>query len=149
MTHPRPPHCTRRAALAACAGAIAAPSAWAQLTGERPMRIVVAFGPGSGNDIIARELAPFMGASLKHPVIVENRPGAGGSVGTDVVAKAAPDGLTLGLGTSSQLVMNVGLYRHLPFDVEKDLRVVGLISRTPMLLAGKASGARTLKELIA
>jgi len=113
------------------------------------MRIVVAFGPGSGNDIIARELAPFMGASLKHPVIVENRPGAGGSVGTDVVAKAAPDGLTLGLGTSSQLVMNVGLYRHLPFDVEKDLRVVGLISRTPMLLAGKASGARTLKELIA
>ncbi|MBS0598895.1 MAG: tripartite tricarboxylate transporter substrate binding protein [Proteobacteria bacterium] len=149
MTHPRPPHCTRRAALAACAGAIAAPSAWAQLTGERPMRIVVAFGPGSGNDIIARELAPFMGASLKHPVIVENRPGAGGSVGTDVVAKAAPDGLTLGLGTSSQLVMNVGLYRHLPFDVEKDLRVVGLISRTPMLLAGKASGAKTLKELIA
>ena len=138
---------TRRAALIGVA-ALAAGGARAQGGATRPLRIVVAFGPGSFNDIAARELARYMGESLGQPAIVENRPGAGGSVGTEVVVKAAADGNTIGLGTSSQLAMNVGLYRHLPFDVEKDLRLIGLVGRTPLLLAGKTAGPATLKALL-
>ena len=140
---------TRRATLAVLASSVAAPAALAQSSGGRPIRIIVGFGPGSANDLIARELARYMAESLGQPVIVENRPGAGGSVGTEAVVKAAPDGLTIGLGTSSQMVMNVALYRNLPFDVERDLRQIGLVGRTPLVLAGRASGAKTLKELIA
>lgn len=97
---------TRRATLAVLASSVAAPAALAQSSGGRPIRIIVGFGPGSANDLIARELARYMAESLGQPVIVENRPGAGGSVGTEAVVKAAPDGLTIGLGTSSQMVMN-------------------------------------------
>jgi len=138
---------SRRASLAALAASVAAPAVWAQQ--DRPIRIIVGFAPGSANDLIARDLARHMADSLKQPVIVENKPGAGGSLGTEAVAKAAPDGLTIGLGTSSQMVMNVALYQNLPFDVERDLRQIGLVGRTPLVLVGKAAGARTLKELIA
>ena len=149
MTEPRRLRIDRRTTLFALASTLAAPAAWAQSASHRPIRIIVGFGPGSANDLIARELARDMAELLGQPVIVENRPGAGGSLGTEAVAKAAPDGLTLGLGTSSQMVMNVALYRHLPFDVETDLRQIGLIGRTPLVLAGKASGPKMLKELIA
>ena len=149
MTEPRRLRIDRRTTLFALASTLAAPAAWAQSASHRPIRIIVGFGPGSANDLIARELARDMAELLGQPVIVENRPGAGGSLGTEAVAKAAPDGLTLGLGTSSQMVMNVALYRHLPFDVETDLRQIGLIGRTPLVLAGKASGPKTLKDLIA
>jgi len=138
---------SRRASLAALAASVAAPAVWAQQ--DRPIRIIVGFAPGSANDLIARDLARHMADSLKQPVIVENKPGAGGSLGTEAVAKAAPDGLTIGLGTSSQMVMNVALYQNLPFDVERDLRQIGLVGRTPMVLAGKAAGAKSLKALIA
>ncbi|MFT4194605.1 Bug family tripartite tricarboxylate transporter substrate binding protein [Ottowia sp.] len=121
----------------------------AALAQARPIRIIVGFGPGSVNDLTAREVARYLAEILGQPVVVENKPGAGGSLGTDHVAKAAPDGLTLGLGTSSQLVMNVALFPKLPFDVDRDLRSVGLVSRGPMVLAGKADGPKTLKELIA
>jgi len=77
------------------------------------------------------------------------RPAGGGSGGTDGVAKAAPDGHTIGLGTSSQLVMNIGLYKSLPFDVERDLRNIGLVSRTGMVLVASTRMPRTLAELIA
>ena len=137
---------TRRAAIVAATATL---SSTARAQTGKPTRIVVAFGPGSFNDIAARDLARHMGDILGLPMIVENKPGAGGSVGTDLVAKSAPDGTTLGLGTSSQLVMNVGLFKALPFDVEKDLRLIGLVGRTPMLLAAKLDGPTTLKELIA
>lgn len=136
------------AGLAAGTGARAQP-AWAP---TKPVKLVVAFGPGSGNDLIARELAQQMADTLGQPVVVENRAGAGGALGTDVVAKAPPDGHTIGLGTSSQLVMNVALNRSLPFDVERDLKLIGLVGRTPMLLAASAvipGAPKTLAELIA
>jgi len=114
----------------------------------RPLRIVVAFAPGSGNDNIARQIAPKLAEALGQPVTVENRPGAGGVIGTDAVAKAAPDGYTLGLGTSSQLVMNPALTPRLPFDIERDLTMVGLISRTQLLLAGKKDGPADLRSLV-
>ena len=126
-----------------------APTAAAQAYPAKPIRLVVAFGTGSGNDVIARELARYMSDILGQSVVVDNRTGGGGSVGTDAVAKAAPDGYTIGLGTSSQMVMNVGLYKTLPFDVDKDLRSIGLVSRTPLVLVASAASPKSLKELIA
>lgn len=124
---------------AACVSAISR-SALAQAADGYPgrtLRIIVAFAPGSGNDLIARLLAPKFAAALGQAVVVENRPGAGGMIGTEAIARAAPDGYTLGLGTSSQLVMNPSLYRKMPFDVDRDLMGIGLISRTPMVLAAR------------
>lgn len=143
----------RRTLLAAMAGATLLPgmtlTAHAQAFPSKTIRLVVAFGPGSGNDTIARELAHPMSEYLGQTVIVENRAGGGGSIGTDVVAKAAPDGYTIGLGTSSQLVMNVGLYKSLPFNVERDLTSIGLISHTPLVLVASSKMPKTLKGLIA
>ncbi len=145
------PH--RRTVLATLAATAlwpaAALTAHAQAFPHKPIRLVVAFGTGSGNDLIARELARHMSELLGQSVVVENRAGGGGSVGTDVVAKAAPDGYTIGLGTSSQLVMNVGLYKTLPFDVERDLRAIGLVAHTPLVLVASSAMPKTLKELIA
>jgi tripartite-type tricarboxylate transporter receptor subunit TctC len=150
---PHAPTTRRRTLLAAMAGAAMLPAmslpARAQDYPTKPIRLVVAFGTGSGNDLIARELAPHMSEFLGQSVVVENRAGGGGSIGTDVVAKSAPDGYTIGLGTSSQLVMNVGLYKNLPFDVERDLRSIGLVAHTPLVLVASASMPKTLKELIA
>lgn len=144
---------TRRNFLSSLTGAVCLPLAStmanAQTYPARPIKLVVAFGTGSGNDLIARALAPHMAEILGQSVIVENRTGGGGSVGTDAVAKAAADGYTIGLGTSSQMVMNVGLYKTLPFDVERDLRAIGLISRTPLVLVGSNAMPKTLRGLIA
>ncbi|MFT3813073.1 MAG: tripartite tricarboxylate transporter substrate binding protein [Acidovorax sp.] len=145
MNAPASPSLSRRRLLSLPLLGLSA-GAWAE---ARPVRIIVAFGPGSVNDLVARELAHYMADLLGQPVVVENKPGAGGQLGTDYVAKAAPDGLTIGLGTSSQLVMNVALYKKLPFDVEHDLRTIGLVSRGPMVLVGKADGPGTLQALIA
>ena len=140
----------RRQSLVALLATTLAPAAsWAQDFPSKPVKLIVAFGAGSGNDLIARELAKHMSESLGQPVVVENRPGGGGSVGTDAVAKAAPDGYTVGLGTSSQMVMNVGLYKTLPFDVERDLRSVGLVARTGMILVASSKMPPTLAGLIA
>jgi tripartite-type tricarboxylate transporter receptor subunit TctC len=144
---------SRRATLGAIAG-VAALSALpgpvcAQSYPSRPIRLIVGFGPGSGNDIIARELAKPLGELLGQSVVVENRGGGGGSIGTEAVAKAAADGYTIGLGTSSQLVMNVGLYSKLPFDVERDLRAIGLIAYTPLALVASSNSPASLSDLIA
>lgn len=144
---------TRRTILGVAAGAallpVASIVAHAQSYPSKPIRLVVAFGTGSGNDIIGRELARFMGEILGQSIVVENRTGGGGSIGTDAVARAAPDGYTIGLGTSSQLVMNVGLYKTLPFDVERDLRSIGLVAHTPLVLVAGNDMPKTLQGLIA
>ncbi len=133
-------------ALLGLSGASAAQDAYP----TRPVRIIVGFAVGSANDLIARMIAPKLGESLGQPVIVENKTGGGGSVGTDAVAKSQPDGHTIMLGTSSQLVMNVALYRSLPFDVERDLVPVGLIARTPLvLIAHPSAPGADLRGLIA
>ena len=93
---------------------------------KRVITIVVGFPPGSINDVISRAMAPVLSASLGQPVIVENKGGAGGTLGTRVVARAEPDGYTLMLGTSSQLVMNVPSYKKLDFSIENDLMPVAL-----------------------
>src|SRR5689334_3181101 len=81
-----------------------------------PVRIIVPFGPGSTPDIVARLVADKLSPRLGKPVIVENKVGAGGNIGTDAVAKAAPDGQTIGLSISGPLAVNALLYRKLPYD---------------------------------
>jgi tripartite-type tricarboxylate transporter receptor subunit TctC len=133
------------AALAATALPARAQEAWP----ARPVKIIVSFAPGSGNDIIARQLAPKLAEALGQSFIVENRAGGGGLIGTEAVVRAAPDGHTIGLGTSSQLVMNPALLAKLPFDIERDLAMIGLVSRTQMVLAARRDGPADLRALVA
>ena len=131
------------------AGVLAAPIALAQKFPERAIRFVVPFPPGGGNDILARALAPRMAELLGQPVVIDNRPGAGGNIGTELVAKAAPDGHTIVIA-SNQVTMNPWLYSKLPFDIEKDFAPVALAASVPMVLVVNPSvPAQNVRELIA
>ena len=116
----------------------------------RQITIVVPFGAGGSADLLARVLAAHMQTKFGQPVVVENRPGAGGSIGTGYVAKAAPDGYTLLLGTVSSIAVNAALYSKLPFDVDKDLQpVTQLVSFPNLLFVNPKLPVKTLPELIA
>lgn len=111
--------------------------------------MLVGPGPGSGTDIVARAIAQKLTERMKHTVIVENRPGAGGTIATDAVAKSAPDGHTL-LFSSGSLVVTPWVYRKLPFDVAKDLDPIILVGVVPQVLIVHPSvPARNVRELIA
>ncbi len=115
---------------------------------NRPIRFVVPYPPGGGTDIVARILADPLAAVLGQPIIIDNRGGAAGSLGTDIVAKAAPDGYTI-LFTLSSLTINPKLY-ELPFDVEKDFVPISLAALIPQILVANPSvPANNVRELIA
>lgn len=123
------------AALAAAFVAIAAPASHAQETyPERPVTLVVPFPPGGTLDVAARLLAAGMEPSLGQPVVVENRPGAGGNIGANHVAASEADGYMLVLGALSTHGVNVSLYRDMPFDPVADFEPVSLVARTPNVL---------------
>ena len=129
---------TDRRLVPASAAALALstlPSAHAQddYPRRKPVTLVVPFAPGGGNDILARANAPKMGQLLGQTVVVENRPGAGGNLGTEQVARAAPDGYTLVIA-SSQVTMNPFLDMKPTFRVERDFEPVGLLASMPMVL---------------
>ena len=116
----------------------------------KPVRFVVAFPPGGGTDIIARSIAQKLAERIAQQVVVDNRPGAGGNIGTDMVAKSAPDGYTLLMGSAGPLAINASLFGKMPFDPIKDLAPVTLAASTPnVLVVHPALRAATLKELIA
>ena len=143
----------RRAALLAAA-ALAAPAlARAQGAGfpSRPLRIVVPFPPGGAADITARLLAEHMVPALGQPVVVENRPGAGGNIAAEAVARAAPDGHTLFLGGATILLTNKYLYRSaMPFDAFRDFAHVSRVSiGTTLLVVNAGRPWQTMQELIA
>jgi len=116
---------------------------------EKPIRIIVAYTPGGGNDIAARLIAPKLSEALGQPVIVENRPGAGTNIGQELVARSAPDGYTLLLG-SPAVTINPSLYKNLPFDALRDLTGVSMFAQSVNLLAVKPSlPVKNVKELIA
>lgn len=116
---------------------------------DKPIRFIVPFPPGGGNDILARAIAPKMGEFLGQPVVIDNRAGAGGNIGTDLAAKSAPDGYTIVIA-SNQVTINPWLYAKLPFDIEKDFAAVAQAASVPMVLAVHPSvPANTLKEFIA
>lgn len=115
----------------------------------RPVRFIVPFPPGGGNDIIARQLGPKMSEGLGQPVLIENRPGAGGNVGTEAAAKSPADGHTIVIA-SNQVTINPSLYAKLPFDIERDFTPVALVASVPMLLVVNPSlPAKSVRELIA
>ncbi|ANN67196.1 Bug family tripartite tricarboxylate transporter substrate binding protein [Bordetella bronchialis] len=117
---------------------------------ERPVRMVVAFGPGTSTDTTARLFAEKLSGALGQAVIVENRAGAGGSIGTDYVAKAAPDGYTITMGTVGTLAINKGLYKRLPYDPVTSFVPIAMPGYTPTLLVTRANAPwNTVQELVA
>jgi tripartite-type tricarboxylate transporter receptor subunit TctC len=135
------------AALAILALGAALPAA-AQDFPNRPVRMVVPFGPGTTTDIIARVFAEAMAKPLGQTVVVENKAGAGGNIGSDFVAKAPADGYTIVMGTVGTHAINPGLYRKMPYDAQKDFAPIGFAGYTPTLLVVAAnSPLKTLKDL--
>lgn len=115
----------------------------------RPIRLVVSFPPGNGADVVARAIAPSLSQRLGQPVVVENRGGAGGTIGVDAVAKAAPDGHTIGMTSLSPVTIIPALRRKLPYDPVKDLAPVTLAAYGPMiLLVKKDSPIDSVADLI-
>jgi tripartite-type tricarboxylate transporter receptor subunit TctC len=128
--------------------ACAAPLALAQAWPSKPVRIVVAYPPGGVSDAVARSLGDKLAAQLNTPVVIENKAGASGSIGVDAVAKAAPDGYTLGFAAISPLVLNPHLGKS-PFDPVKDIVPVASVMYSPvLLLATTATDAKDLQALL-
>jgi tripartite-type tricarboxylate transporter receptor subunit TctC len=140
---------TRRTLLGAAALTALARPALAQ-PGGRPIILVVPFSPGGPTDLIARRLALSLGETLGQTVVVENRAGAGGNIGSEFVARSAPDGHTILFGTSGPLAINKMLYAGQSYDPAKDFAPIAPLGRIPNVLAVNASvPARNVQELIA
>lgn len=138
------------AAFCALALAFAAGTAFAQAWPSRALKIIVPFPPGGGTDLVARSVAARLGEALGQPVVAENRPGAGGTIGTDAVAKAAPDGYTIGIATSSTHPAAVVLQKGVPYDPLKNFAPITMVASTSyVLVASPALPAANLAELIA
>jgi tripartite-type tricarboxylate transporter receptor subunit TctC len=134
------------AALAAVWHAPARAQAWP----ERPIRLIVPFPPGGGTDVISRQLAERMAANTGWTIVVENRAGAGGNIGLDAVAKAAPDGYTIGMGQASNLAINPALYAKMPYDPLKDFAPISSIATQGLVVVVSAKSAfRNLADLLA
>jgi tripartite-type tricarboxylate transporter receptor subunit TctC len=117
---------------------------------DRPITLVVPYAPGGGNDVLARAVAEHMSKSLGQALVIENRGGAGGSVGTRQVAKAAPDGYTLGLGGTGTLAIDPTLYPNAGYDPHKDFEPIGLIATSPLIiLVNQSVPAHNVQQLIA
>ncbi|MBV7483464.1 tripartite tricarboxylate transporter substrate binding protein [Bordetella sp. BOR01] len=137
-----------RGAVAALLVLAAGQPAWAADYPSRPIRMVAPFAPGGGSDVVARLVAEKMGPILGQTVVVENRPGASGIIGADLVAKADPDGYTI-LMANSALTSNPALYKKLPYDTERDLTPVIDLASSPTLLAAHPSAPfDTLPQLV-
>jgi len=136
----------RRALL----GAALATPAFAQGFPDRSIRLIVPYAAGTSSDIQGRLIAARMTDALIQPIFVENRAGAGGTVGAEIVAKARPDGHTLLLGSNGPLTVNPVLQPRMPYDVETDLAPIALLSRSPVTLSVKADAPwKTVADLVA
>ena len=142
----------RRTLLAAAGATFAAPRlprAQASYP-DRPIRLIVPFPPGGGTDVISREIGNRVAAATAWTVVLDNRPGAGGNIGLDTVAKSAPDGHTIGMGQTSNLAINPALYRNMPYDVLRDFTPIGLVAQQPnIIVVGRQSPVRNLPDLFA
>lgn len=116
----------------------------------RAVTLIVPFAAGGSTDVIARVVAEAMRGPLGQTIVIDNRGGAGGSIGTAAVAKAAPDGYTIGMGTASTLAINPAAYKALPYDIANDLAPVGLIAQVPnVITVNPKLPAKTVAELVA
>lgn len=138
-----------RALFAGLGLLLAAGSLQAQTYPTRPIRLIVAFPPGGSTDIIARVIGQRLGERLGQQVVIDNRGGAGGTLGTEIAAGAAPDGYTLTMGTTSTHVVSVAVYSKLRYDPTKDFSPITLVAVTPYLLVVHPGvQAKTLKEFV-
>jgi tripartite-type tricarboxylate transporter receptor subunit TctC len=136
---------------AAAAGAVLAPDLVraASLAGKQ-IRLIVPFPAGGPTDIVARPLAQMLGAALNATVVIDNRGGAGGSLGADAVAKSAPDGHTLVMGTVGTHAINASLYKKLPYDPVKDFTPIGLVAMAPVaIVVHPLLAVNSVAELVA
>ncbi len=136
-------------ALALCALPAAAQGSWP----TKPVRIVVPFAPGGTTDLLARALAPELSKAFGQQFVVENRAGAGGNIGADVVAKSAPDGHTLLMGTVGTHGINKSLYSKMPFDPQKDFAPITLVAGVPNVMVvntekANARGIRSVQDFM-
>jgi tripartite-type tricarboxylate transporter receptor subunit TctC len=141
---------TLRFALLTCVALLLAGPAAAQSWPAKPVRVIVGFAPGGATDIAARVMAQRLTEVWKQPVVVENRPGAGGNVASELVARSAPDGYTLLVGTTNTHTINPHMYANMSVDPQKDFAPITIIAETPMALVLHPSvGARTVKDFVA
>ncbi len=141
----------KTAIAAVLAALFATPAALAQTYPNKPIRMVLPYPTGSSsNDIAIRAIAPVMAASMGQTVVVDNKPGAGGNIGVDIVAKATPDGYTLVAGANSTMAINPSVFPNLPYDSVKDLSPIAMVAKFPYVLVVPASlPVKNVKELIA
>jgi tripartite-type tricarboxylate transporter receptor subunit TctC len=122
----------------------------AQTYPNRLIKLIVPFVAGSPIDIVARLIADKLSVSLKQPFVIENRPGAGGNIGTEVIAKAAPDGYTLGIVLGTTLTVNPSLYKKLPFDPDKDVTPISIVTTSgSMLVVHSSIPVNSVAEFVA
>ncbi|MGI4778404.1 MAG: Bug family tripartite tricarboxylate transporter substrate binding protein [Janthinobacterium lividum] len=116
---------------------------------SKPIKLVVPFPPGGGTDFVARLLAEKLSTQAGWVIVVDNKPGAGGNIGLDAVAKSTPDGYTIGLGQTANLVINPALYPKIPFDPLKDFAPIAVVASQPVvLLVNAASPYKTLADVV-
>ena len=128
----------------------AAGAAHAQSYPTKPIRMIVPYAPGGTTDILARLLGQRYTEAWSQQVVIDNRPGAGGNIGSNMVATAAPDGYTLVMATNGSHAINVGLYTKMPHDTVKDFSPVILVAQVPLLLVvSAASPVKSVKDLVA
>ena len=149
-------HPSRRALARAAAAALLLSTAGTPLLAQeaafptRPVRFIVPYAAGGTTDLVARTVGARMAQTLGQPVVIENRAGAGGNIGMDAVAKAAPDGYTVGMGAISTNALNPHIYKKMPFDPRKDFTPVGLLGQSTIVLeAGPGLPVKTVAELLA
>jgi tripartite-type tricarboxylate transporter receptor subunit TctC len=138
-----------RGVIAALVILLGGASAWAQEWPTKSVRIIVPFAAGATPDVVARLIADYLHDKTGQPFVVENKPGASGNTGTDVVAKAEPDGMTIGVSIGGPLAINALLFSNLPYDPKKDLALITMLVSQPSALAINASlGVKTTAELV-
>jgi len=131
-------------------GAALAQGDAAQSYPSKAIRLVVGFGAGGGNDIFARLIAPKLAERLGQPVLVDNKPGAGGTIAADLVAKSAPDGYTLYVGATGAMTISPAVFSKLPYDTLRDFAPVSMIADFPLLLTVNVNApVKTVQELVA
>ncbi|KRC73093.1 Tripartite tricarboxylate transporter family receptor [compost metagenome] len=137
------------AAVAATLACVALPPQAAAAYPDKPVRLIIPFAPGGSTDILGRLLAEALHPILGQPVIVENKPGAGGNIGGDFVARAAPDGYTLLLAAAGPTVVNPSLYANMPFNPAKDLAPISCLEREHnLMVVTKSMPVKTLQEFL-
>jgi tripartite-type tricarboxylate transporter receptor subunit TctC len=135
--------------LLACLLGVLSTSCFAQNYPDKPIKLIIPYTPGGGTDTVGRMLAEKISTDLKWTILVDNKPGAGGNIGMDLVAKAKPDGYTLGMGQTSNLAINPALMSKMPFDAVNDLIPVAFVAEVPMVLVVTANSPwKTLGDLI-